>query len=286
MKLSVIIPFFNSFDNFDRLISSIPDCPDIEVLVIDDHSMHPPVLPNENRNNVHIIQQVEGKKWAGSARNLGLDLCKGQYVLFADSDDYFTQGAFDIIDDFIEENYDLVCFSPISVMDNGDQSLRHIKYSNLVSDYLENKSDAMRYEFFVPWSKLYNMELIKRYNIRFDEVIASNDVMFSLLTGFYAEKIKASKATIYCVVESANSLTKVSSERVVDSRFDVLCRYNNFVKDYLGKKYQVSVASCLSRANKISFFKMLRVLMFSIKSGYPILPSLNGMNRWLKRRMQ
>ena len=191
--------------------------------------------------------------------------------------------AFNIVEKHFEEDCDVVYFSPTSVYDSGKPSLRHTKYSELVMSYLDNKDDTIRFEFFVPWSKLYKSEFLRNHDIKFDEVIASNDVTFSLMSGFYGENFKVSQETIYCVVESSNSLTTNMSEDVVDSRFDVLCRYNEFVKEKLSSKRQVSVISCISRARKIGIFKMLSVLFYSLHRGYPIFPNANGWKRWFKR---
>ena len=282
LKISIIIPFYNDHKNFERLISSIPERQDIEVIVIDDHSDKLPLLQLA-RNNVKIVIQDSGKKWAGAARNKGLDLAKGQYILFADSDDYFIDNAFDIIEEYTNKNHDIVFFSPTSILENGGVSLRHTQYATLVSNYVNNSDESIRYEFIVPWSKLYRAEIIVRNNIRFDEVIASNDVMFSLKTGFFANNIEAINKSIYCVVESSTSLTKSVTEAVVDSRFAVLCSYNEFVKEHLESRVLISAVSCISRARKISFFKMLSVLCLSLHKGYPIFPTIKGFKRWIKR---
>jgi len=281
--LSVIIPHYNSLDSLESLLNSIPNKKSVQVVVVDDHSSINLATIYDKFSWVDFLSQDEGKKWAGAARNKGLLQAKGKYILFADADDYFVDNAFDVIDKYISNDFDIVYFTPTSINDNGKSSLRHVKYSQLVSNYLDNNSDTIRYEFFVPWSKLYRAEFLSKNNIQFDEVIASNDVMFSLLSGYYAKKMTASKETIYCVVESSSSLTTVVSEDVVDSRFNVLCRYNDFIKNKLTPDRQVSVISCLSRARKINFFKMLSFLFYSIYKKYPILPRASGLSRWFKR---
>lgn len=283
VKISVIVPYYRSKKSLFKLINSIPEQGDIEIIVVDDHS-YDIDIKEIHHPFVKLEQQVEGKKWAGAARNLGISIAKGEYLLFADADDYFVDGAFEKIDKYLNENFDLVYFNPTSINENGRPSLRHIKYSNLISNYIKRNDEAIRYEFFVPWSKLYKSELIKRNGIKFDEVIASNDVMFSLMSGFHSKNFEVTSEVIYCVVESSNSLTKVLSEDVVDSRFNVLCRYNNFIKEKLGSEKQLSVISCISRAWKISTYKMLATFFLSLHKGYPILPSFSGLKRWIKRR--
>lgn len=281
--LTVIIPHYNSPSSLERLLSSIPRVDSCQVIVIDDHSSIDLTDVRRAFNWVEFLTQDVGKKWAGAARNKGLSHAWGKYVLFADADDYFVPEAFSTINPYLSGEHDVVYFSPTSTYDDGTPSTRHYKYNDLVIKYLENSDDTIRYEYFVPWSKLFKLSFIKERNILFDEVVASNDVMFSLLTGFYGDNFKVSNETIYCVVESHNSLTKVISEQVVDSRFKVLCRYNDFVKRELCEGRQIAAVSCISRARKISLFKMLSVLFFSLHKGYPIAPNKSGFKRWVKR---
>jgi glycosyltransferase involved in cell wall biosynthesis len=281
--LTIIIPHYKSLDSLEKLLNSIPKNELYQVIVVDDHSSCDFQDISIKFFWVEFVSQVCGKKWAGAARNKGLSLAVGKFILFADADDYFVSNAFELVDEYIAKDFDIVYFSPTSINENGKLSLRHTKYSDLVVSYLNSEDNAIRYEYFVPWSKLYKAKLIQENDIKFDEVIASNDVMFSLMTGFYGNNFEVSSDTIYCVVESSSSLTKVLSEDVTDSRFDVLCRYNNFIKEKLCSGKQVSVISCISRARKISLYKMLSVLFFSLHKGYPILPNFSGFRRWFKR---
>ncbi|MBH0038959.1 glycosyltransferase family 2 protein [Pseudoalteromonas sp. SWN166] len=282
--LSIIIPYYNDEKGIIKLVESIPQSDRIELIIINDHSASISwILAQYNHVEIKYYLQTEGNRWAGAARNYGLSLAQGKFIMFADSDDYFVSGAFDIIFNYITLDFDIVYFPPTSVNENGKKSLRHTKYSDLVTSYLNKKDEAIRYEFFVPWSKLYKSELIYKHNIQFDEVIASNDVMFSLKTGVMGRNFKVSSDTIYCVVESSTSLTKIFSEEVVDSRFDVLCNYNTFIAKNLCPAKKISTISCISRARRIGFYKMLYVLFYSLHKGYPILPDSNGFKRWLKR---
>ncbi|WP_133150257.1 glycosyltransferase family 2 protein, partial [Vibrio breoganii] len=150
---------------------------------------------------VVFLENSTRKKGAGSCRNIALEQAKGDWILFADSDDVFIEDAFNIIDSYLlmaeDTSLDIVYFSPKSKNQNGASSLRHLRYSNLVNDYIESGNDAIRYQFYVPWSKLIRAHLIKSNNIKFDEVIASNDVMFSALVGHFAKKIECTTDSIY-----------------------------------------------------------------------------------------
>ena len=72
--------------------------------------------------------------------------------------------------------------------------------------------------------------IIRENNILFDEVPASNDMMFSLLTGLSANKIDVDQAEVYCVTVCKGSITNKVSWRNLESRFNVNIRINEVLK--------------------------------------------------------
>mgnify|MGYP005993251559 CR=1 FL=1 len=284
--ISIIIPYHNNIIGIKRLLESIPNDPFVEVVIINDHS--PSILElvqGSHIDNVIYFELLEHERWAGAARNKGLALSSGEFVLFADSDDFFIDGFLSIIKTYTYKNLDVIYFKPESQFEDGRPSHRADKYIELIERYKKDPI-PVRYEFFVPWSKLIKRSFINEYQIKFDQVIASNDVMFSLKVGHYASTVDVSDDTIYCVVEGEATLTKILSKEVIQSRFDVFCRYNEFISNNCRNVNQISSISCLSRSLKVSFKFFLTTLKIVIKNNYPILPDSHGIKRWLiKRRL-
>jgi len=84
MKLSIIIPCYNAepyiYELLDKLEPQLND--DIEVLLVDDGSKVP---VKTDKKRIKVIRKENGG--VSSARNMGLDLCCGEYVSFIDADD-------------------------------------------------------------------------------------------------------------------------------------------------------------------------------------------------------
>ncbi|MDR2791812.1 MAG: glycosyltransferase family 2 protein, partial [Tannerellaceae bacterium] len=95
---SVIIPHKNIPDLLQRCLDSIPRRKDIQIIVVDDDSDEDKVdfsrFPCLDDEHVETYLTKESKG-AGYARNIGLTYAKGEWLLFADADDFFTEGAFD-----------------------------------------------------------------------------------------------------------------------------------------------------------------------------------------------
>lgn len=236
MKISVIIPHFNSLRKLKRLLETIPEDENIEVIVIDDRSKHEEKPTRAVlKKNIQLLSNESGLKGAGTCRNIGLSNAKGDFVIFADSDDYFTPEAFNIIQTLgIRDNTDIpdiLFFKPTSVSElSGELSDRHLKYEALIDDYKKGSMD-IRYGFYVPWSKVYRLKFLIENDINFDEVIASNDVMFSLKAGYLARDIEISDEIIYTVTRGRGSLTVNKSIEVLSSRYEVELRRIDYINE-------------------------------------------------------
>ncbi len=116
-------------------------------------------------------------------------------------------------------------------------SERHLSIERVITRYLQsraNKSElALRYKISVPWAKLINTNFIEDFEICFDEVIASNDVMFSTRVGYFMQKFNVSREVIYCVTRGRQNLTMQSNPEHFDSRVGVFIDRYQFLKTNL-----------------------------------------------------
>lgn len=242
MKYSVIIPTKNNPEQVKRCIDSIPEREDIEILICDDNS-DAEFLPEikalcEERNNALLIPS-DHSAWAGHARNMGADNAKGEWLIFSDSDDFFDAGFWKEIDYITEQSEaDIIYFNVKGVYsDTLEPASRGSRYSKYVDDFCDGKKNAeerLRYYHMVPWGKVFRNSLIKEQNIRYDEVKASNDVMFNIKAGSLAPIIEAHKLLMYYVTVSHNSLTKKKDKELLRCRYEVLIRHYKYVLS-LGK---------------------------------------------------
>jgi len=283
---SIIIPHFNDFERLKKLISTIPARDNIEVIIIDDNSQTFPDINSFPDRKIKILLNDSGVQSAGACRNIGLKKAKGKWLLFADSDDYFTENSFEILDKYSRGKSDVVYFSPLSII-NGTviSSKRHIPYKSLVNLFITDKDFSINYLSDVPWSKLISRRLVLQNLIFFEEVFAANDVIFSLLVGLKAKSINAVDEPIYCVTERINSLTMLRDKKTIRCRFEVIMRKNTILYHNNLMRYQKSLYSIVKEyycvlhiADFLVFLKIIvfrrNVLFPKTFKGYILRPSL------------
>lgn len=180
-KISIIVPVYNAETTLHQCIDSIihQSYKDWELLLIDDGSSDNSAVICDDYAQKDIRIRVFHKLNEGvsAARNLGLDNAKGEWIAFADSDDYTYENWIDnFIVEIIKDNSVDFVMQGFKVnkplwndKDNKDIFLRRLYGINYVGSVdkgivLMDKNAMKGYL----WIKIFRSKKIKDYGIRFN----------------------------------------------------------------------------------------------------------------------
>ncbi|MCL1950250.1 MAG: glycosyltransferase family 2 protein [Turicibacter sp.] len=284
--LSIIIPHKNDINNLKRCLKSIPNTNEIEIIVVDDHSDQ--FIKEEvkevckNVGNARLIENLTNVYSAGKARNMGIEVSTGEWIIFSDSDDYFVDGWWENIRNCVDGGYELVFFKTISQIENTDQeSNRHFIHNELVEDYLVDKNSTNELRLRVltkpPWGKAIKRTLIIDNDLKFLETRVAEDARFSLLCGLKASKIKVINNIIYNITEREGSLSNDQSEVYLLETFNEWVYNQLILRNTLAKKeYRSCCSSTLKWFQRgitskmgLGYYKILTIKL--IKYRLPII---------------
>ena len=244
-KYSVIIPHYRDLEALDKLLSSIPPREDIQVILVDDHSFDDPkvifdAVEKYKRDGFSVMISTAEKNGAGLCRNQGLKLAEGKWLLCADSDDYYTDTAFQSLDKYYDDEADIVYFTPTSIeLPSGEKGIRHIPAEKKIKAFMEDKNEmseaTLRYEMYGPVSKMIRRSMVVSNHLQFSRRMCANDVMFSVCSGYYAKTIKASSDVIYVITRKQGSLTMRKDPYGYKERFDAYVCVYTFLRDRIDK---------------------------------------------------
>jgi len=238
MMFSLIIPHHDIPDLLVRCLKSIPERDDLQIIVVDDASSPENVdrlkVVEKSFSNVDFIYSQPGKG-GGAVRNIGLGAAKGDYVFFADADDFFTPCLNQVLDDVLKFGDDLSFYNAISVdTDVYTFTYRCWHLNRWIRMHKQHPSKAefeLRYAFGEPWCKIIKRSVIEDNNIRFDETRIHNDTKFSYLVGHYAKSVRVDQRAIYCVTDRVGSVSKVLTPERLIARAKVFADANKFFKE-------------------------------------------------------
>ena len=172
--ISIIVPIYNVQKYLDRCMKTLLNQTyrNIEIILVDDES--PDECPKMCEEYTKIDQRVKviHKKngGLGFARNSGLEIAQGKYIIFVDSDDYINVNMVETLYFLLSENNaDMSMCSFEYVTDRGENS---IVYSNPVKNELLSKIEILNklledksWYYVVAWNKLYKKEIW--HNLRY-----------------------------------------------------------------------------------------------------------------------
>jgi len=193
------------------------------------------------KNGVEFYRNNNGIKGPGTCRNIGIKHSLGKWLIFADADDYFVEGMYDILEKHYMSDADVVYFSPDSIDEiTSERSDRHLPYVELIENYLSipNRKNELllRFKVISPWSKMIRRAVVFENKVYFGTTIVAQDAVFITKLCYYAGKIEADKATIYCIIKRKDSLAITVDEEKQKIRTRIFIERCKYLKRRLSKE--------------------------------------------------
>jgi len=172
IKVSIIIPCWNSAEWIEKCLKSIPKRDDIEIICINDGSTDDTYKKidkymSKNKIKGELIDLVDNYG-VSYARNRGIEYASGEYLLMLDSDDYIYPKVFnEIVDNYLNSEYDMIFYdmeNNVKYVFKSDQNNYQCKYGNFKFIKREFLSD-MRYVEGMQYAedKDLHLRLMKKY---------------------------------------------------------------------------------------------------------------------------
>lgn len=204
--VSVIVPVYNAQKYLDACLDSLltQSYDRLEVILINDGSRDDSLALCRERaeKDKRITVLDQDNAGPGAARNAGLEIAKGEYVLFSDSDDIVLPGAVESLVEAMEGEQDVVIALFELCTDGKRSSVRGLIREDIHMDrdeFLERLSRwPGAYYYSALWNKLYRHEIIKKNNIRFhSDVIWGEDCLFNMEYDCYVQRARCINKAVY-----------------------------------------------------------------------------------------
>ncbi len=216
VNVSVIIPVYNAGSTIIRAVDSVlmQEFDTVEVILVDDGSTDESgTLCDElalHDNRVKVIHKENGG--VSSARNAGIGMAEGEYVMFLDADDALRLGSLSAI---YRRGWDMVLagFSRIEDMSVKDAYVPSGECEYCGADEMASFIDRTidrRHSYLLNSScfKLFSLSLIRDHSIRFDENLRyGEDKMFVFSILYHADKVRTVPEIIYDYILQPVSLS-------------------------------------------------------------------------------
>ncbi|RFM29570.1 glycosyltransferase family 2 protein [Deminuibacter soli] len=205
-KISIIIPVYNTEIYIAQCLRSILDQPysNLEVVLINDGSTDrsPGICEEFAAADNRIVYRSIPNQGVSNARNMGLQLATGDYVLFVDSDDAVDPGCLNTIADALADNAADVLtfkfrrqFGDDKVENFPDYKTDTLSHADIAA-YFSNV-DCLPFFWYVV-RRLHKLAFLKKHNIQFStDITWGEDTLFNFEVFSYFPENRMINKVIY-----------------------------------------------------------------------------------------
>jgi len=232
--VSIIVPIYNSEKYLPRCVDSIlsQTYRRIEVILIDDGSTDRSgkLCDEYNNQDKRIVVKHQKNSGLSAARNAGLDIARGDYVSFVDSDDYVSESFIEALLNPLEKTSGTISICPHYERkeDGSLKNFNHGKKSAILSieETLERMLNEQGFNLQVT-SKLFSRTLFEESStaqrIRFQKGVLHEDVGVTYRLFLRAYEQDKNATAVY--VEEPHYYYNLHSSSIVHTGFDPRKKY-------------------------------------------------------------
>lgn len=240
--ISVVVPVYNVEDYIHKCVDSIINQTyrNLEIILVDDGS-----TDNSGRicdeyaeidERIKVIHKENGG--LSDARNAGIDISKGDYLGFVDSDDYIDADMYRILMNNMK-NADADISTCVRIMYTGDDSIPLCEENTTVClnsyDAIKDLFTKNRFVYPMAWDKLYKREMFSNIRFPVGRLYEDAAVMYHIFEK--ADKIVATEKQMYYYVKRQGSITSsLYSKKKILHKFENMINAINYYKHIDKKK--------------------------------------------------
>jgi len=276
--VSVIIPVYNVENFLRKCLNAVftQTFKNWECIVIDDGSTdNSGKICDEyaNKDDRIKVLRIENSGPA-IARNCGLDIAKGEYIYFLDSDDFIEPNTFEKVITEMDKGYDMVSFNYIREDSDGN-IIRHSNFP--IGQYkflsIEDRFDFLCLKFlhynygWEGWNRFFRNEIIKKYHLRYcPQSKIGEDMLFCVMYLTHSESYKILEDETYHYIKRTGTLLDNSKHK---DNLDSYLKMFHTLKLHIDENFPTSIAKKYYAALLILFLQIeicnLRMKKFSYK---------------------
>ena len=250
-KVSVIIPVYNVEEYLRECLDSVVNqtLKEIEIICVDDGSTDNSleILKEYAQKDNRITVITQNNSGSGTARNCGINIAKGDFIAFMDSDDIYPENkTLSTIYIKTTENNALICGGSVNQIKDGKLITDTSNFEEGYSFKQEGFVDYKDYQFdYGYWRFIYNRNFLIENLIFFPNYKRYQDPPFFVKSMILAKKFYALKEATY-IYRISHKKIQWTEEKVLDVYKGKLAVLNMCKENNLLNLYNKTARSCIS----------------------------------------
>lgn len=258
MKLSIIVPIYNVAPYLRKCVDRVlaQDITDYEIILVDDGS--PDECPQicdeyvEKYDNIRVVHQENAG--LSAARNSGVKVAQGNYIMFVDSDDYLQPNVLGILMAQVErDDLDVLRFRYQNVRESGEAFAPYKDMTNY-NDYSSTPTDGLTFLNERMGTQCYAWQFIVKTDIVRQELfthgIYFEDTDWTPRVLLRAKRVSSTDLVVYNYLWREGSITLSQKDtakmrKQLHDKIDLLCRLNQWGNQVADRRWFDGMISAL-----------------------------------------
>lgn len=231
--ISIVVPIYNVEKYLPQCVNSLLNqtYKNLEIILVDDGSLDKSgeICDEFSKNDNRIIVIHKENNGLSSARNAGLEIAKGDYIGFVDSDDWLDETMYETLLKLITDNdSDISCCKFFKTADsdekipvNDNETIQ--SFTNI--EGLNNFYTDLYTQTVVAWNKLYKRNLFDNVVYPIGKIHEDEGTTYKLF--YKANKITYTNRPLYYYRTTPNSIT---TRKFNKKRLDIIDVYDEKIK--------------------------------------------------------
>lgn len=265
--VSLIIPVYNVENYLRKALLSVEKqtMKDIEVIIVNDGSTDgsSKIIDEFSERNKNFIVINQENKGLSEARNTGLNVSKGNYIAFMDSDDYIEPNFIECLyNAVVKNNADIACCNFNYYFPEKDVKI-YMPLTSIPGTFSNTKAlKKLILDFgvhYFAWNKLCKRSLFFEHNIRFYDMYFE-DIATSPRLFYHADKIVLLGKALYNYTNRKTSILNTMNINKIKDFIRSLGVMRNFFEnqgDY--EKYKNRIWIYSQRVKLVTYYFILQM---------------------------
>jgi glycosyltransferase involved in cell wall biosynthesis len=243
--ISIIVPIYNTEQYLEKCLDSLVNqyLDDVEIICVNDGSSDgsPSILKKYSEKYPQIIVLNQENSGQAVARNVGLEIARGQYISFVDSDDWIEPNLYTSALQFFQNDIDVVIFGVNVICSTNINNAKSMKkyFSTQFSEKIKIDRRVIMDSPATSWNKIYRKNIIDKYQISFPRGLLYEDNSFHWKYLMHSKKAYFLNQKLYNYMIHKNSIMQCAKpSQIVEYIFVCQEIFEHIKKHNLQKKYQ------------------------------------------------
>lgn len=218
--VSIIVPVYNVRECLDECLESIvrQTYSNLEIILIDDGSTDGSEIKCEEWHlkdkRIQVLHQKNGG--LSAARNAGLNICRGEWIVFVDSDDILPEDSVELLLELVIEKNAMIGQGNFVTLDK-KATIEKVTIEEANPEEVFEGKDFLKSKLFVTmaWGKIYHRAVWENRRFRSGIIYEDYDIMYRVM--YETTRVGFTSKLVYCVREREGSITRsrFSAERLI-----------------------------------------------------------------------